>query len=85
MSSLILTGVQAGLVKRTFCAQCDLFAAAGFGKLDYLGVVIVVKGDIFGEILHEQPADLIICFVALQETYALEYASGVGINHETGS
>jgi hypothetical protein len=67
---MLVASVQAGLVKRAFGAQGDLFTTAGFGKLNDLGVVIVIKGDLFGEVLHEQVADLAICLVALQDADA---------------
>ena len=53
---------------------------AGFGQLHDQCVVFVVEGNVFGECLRKELSNLIICLVALQDSDALENASGVGIN-----
>ena len=54
--------------------------AAGFGQLHDQCVVLVVEGNVFGECLCKDLSNLSICLVALQNSDALENASGVGIN-----
>ena len=70
----------AAFVERASVAKRFSLFAAGFGQLHDQCVVFVVEGNVFGECLRKDLSNLSICLVALQDSDALENASGVGIN-----
>ena len=75
-----LGGETAVSADRASVAKGFSLFAAGFGQLHDQCVVFVVEGNVFGECLRKDLSNLSICLVALQDSDALENASGVGIN-----
>ena len=63
-------------------AKWLLLSAAGFGQLYNLCVVLVVNLALRGQVLHKHAANVVVPFLARQETDSFKYSSGVGVDYK---